>query len=169
MSGGISPSHLLAVVADALSAIGAPCDSLSARALLVGTAAQESGLGRHLRQQGSGPALGVYQMEPATHDDIWANYLAYNKDLAAKVRKFAINGQPSASQLVGNLYYATAMARVHYLRNPEALPAFNDIPGLARYYKRHYNTPRGAATEAQFIANWNALIGPHDIRKIEGA
>ncbi|KAF0118141.1 MAG: hypothetical protein FD149_866 [Rhodospirillaceae bacterium] len=57
--------------------------SPAAEALLLGTAIQESRLGTYLRQTGGGPALGVYQMEPATHEDIWTNFLAYRPDLAA--------------------------------------------------------------------------------------
>ena len=45
--------------------------SPAARALLLGTAAQESAMGRYIRQLRGGPALGIFQMEPATHDDIW--------------------------------------------------------------------------------------------------
>ena len=42
--------------------------------LVLGTAITESRL-RFIRQLGSGPALGIYQMEPATFRDINANYL----------------------------------------------------------------------------------------------
>ena len=47
-------------------------ESRAAENLILGTALQESNL-RYLRQLGDGPARGVYQMEPATHDDIWDN------------------------------------------------------------------------------------------------
>jgi len=41
--------------------------SQPAEDLVMGTAAQESRL-TYLRQLGGGPALGLWQMEPATHD-----------------------------------------------------------------------------------------------------
>ncbi|MFT9424981.1 MAG: hypothetical protein ABF570_07600, partial [Acetobacter syzygii] len=44
--------------------------------LVTGTALVESGL-VWLRQNGGGPALGLWQMEPATHDDCWRNFLAF--------------------------------------------------------------------------------------------
>ena len=49
----------------------------SAKVLLIGTCDIESNLGTYLYQI-NGPALGIYQMEPATHDDIILNYLKYN-------------------------------------------------------------------------------------------
>ena len=62
------------IVKPALEAIG--YYSPAAEALIMGTAAQESHL-KYVKQLGDGPALGLFQMEPATHDDIWANYLRF--------------------------------------------------------------------------------------------
>lgn len=56
--------------------------SESAENLLIGTAAQESALGEYIRQLGNGPALGIFQMEPATFKDIVQNYLQYKPELA---------------------------------------------------------------------------------------
>ena len=119
-------------------------ESPAAEALLLGTALAESGL-QYLFQLGGGPALGVYQMEPATHDDIWKNYAAFRPALAQRVVELLAPWMhEDIDQLVGNLPYATAMARLHYLRVSEALP---ETPqGMARYWKRHYNTASGAGT-----------------------
>jgi len=121
-------------------------DTLAAHQLLLGTAIQESRL-LYLRQLGSGPALGLWQMEPATHDDIWANYLRYHPDLAAKVEALSCRLWPiGATQMQGNLYYACAMARCLYFRVPDLLPAAGNVKGLVGYWKSHYNTPLGAGT-----------------------
>lgn len=131
--------------------------SEAAEALLLGTAAQESAGGRFLRQLSGGPAVGIYQMEPATHADIWRNFLAYHGDLARQVRELRSTVSPHidpAQEMVGNLYYATAMARAHYLRVPEPLPDAADLSGMAAYWKAHYNTALGAGTQDQFIAAW---------------
>ena len=137
--------------------------------LLLGTALQESGL-RHLRQVG-GPARGVYQMEPATHDDLWSTYLMEHialrdeashhaalvrrrKNLARLVSGFLGPVPGRLDALEGNLYYATAMARLHYWRVPAPLPQHDDIGGFAAYWKEHWNTRLGRGTEAQFIRNW---------------
>jgi len=52
-------------------------DSEAAEELLLGTAVQESLNFKYRRQMGGGPARGYFQMEPATHDDIWDNYLQF--------------------------------------------------------------------------------------------
>lgn len=121
--------------------------------LLLGTAIQESRL-QYLKQLGGGPALGVFQMEPATHDDIWKNYLKFRKKLALDVGRLAhaINPQSMATDLL----YAAAMCRVHYRRVPKPLPPQGDYEAQAAYWKEHYNTYEGAGTEEEYIENWNA-------------
>ena len=120
--------------------------------LLLNTAKQESHL-TYLTQLGNGPARGLWQMEPATHDDIWTNYLAYRDALADNVRVLAIGtkGVPDADQMVGNLFYACAMARIHYLRVPAILPHANDALAQALYWKEHYNTELGRGTVEEFM------------------
>lgn len=120
----------------------------------MGTAAAESRL-QYLAQIG-GPALGLWQMEPATHSDCWRSYLDYRKDLAGRVMLAAGRGtstprQPPDDWLVFNLRYAAAICRVHYLRVPHPLPAADDVEGLARYWKAHYNTALGAGTVEHFV------------------
>lgn len=125
--------------------------------LLLGTALQESNL-RYLKQLGGGPALGVFQMEPATHDDIWENFLQYREPLARRV--MSLTASPyEPLELVGNLWYAAAMTRVHYLRVPEPLPQAGDVDGMAAYWKEHYNTHLGAGTEEEYVENWYAAVG----------
>lgn len=113
--------------------------------LLLGTALIESNLS-YLKQI-RGPALGLFQMEPATHNDIWRNYLAHQEGAEEKIMDFLIARQGSLLfQLTGNMFYAVAMCRIHYRRVPEALPDAGDVNGLAWYWKQHYNTPLGAGT-----------------------
>ena len=125
--------------------------SLSAENLLLGTALTESGDLHYLHQLGQGPALGLYQMEPHTHDDIWDNYLAFRKDLRREVLAYLGPVPEPKDQLITNLAYATVMARVHYLRVKEPLPAADDHRGLANYWKEHYNTKLGAGKPDAFV------------------
>lgn len=126
----------------------------AAENLLAGTALQESRL-TYLRQFNNGPALGVYQCEKATHDDIWKSYLTFHQATASKVRGLQTGLFDDPFQdLAGNLYYATAMARVHYYRLPFKLPAADDIKGLAHCWKLYYNTPLGKGTEEEFIQHY---------------
>ncbi len=129
--------------------------SEAAERLLLGTALTESGL-TWLRQRGGGPGRGLFQIEPATHVDIWRNYLAFRPMLALRVARLA-GALPRRDQLIWNLGYATAIARLVYYRVPAPLPRAHDLEGLARYWKAHFNTPRGKGAPADFIAR----AGPH--------
>ena len=126
-------------------------------ALVLGTICQESGCGTFLRQYPCGPALGICQMETATHDDIWQNYMAYH---LRRIDLFNTRwgSNPTADKMVYDLSYAVAMCRIHYARVKEPLPQPHDLEGLARYWKRYYNTPDGAGTESEFIANWHKYV-----------
>lgn len=98
---------------------------------------------------GPGPAYGPWQMEERTHDDIWANYLAYQTDLndaLVRMAGFGIVTKPPVIALHGNLFYGAAMCRVYYRRVKAALPAAGDAAGMAAYWKVHYNTAQGAGT-----------------------
>lgn len=128
----------------------------AATELILGTGMQESQLGEAIDQLGGGPALGVWQMEPATEKDIWTNFLEFHPEFRVPVMKLVVSGIDRTKQLEGNLYYACAMARVEYLRAPEPLPKAGDLANQARYYVKYYNRG-GAATVDEYINNWNIL------------
>ncbi len=132
------------VVVPALDYVG--LYSKVAERLVVGTALVESYDLQYIQQLGNGPARGLFQMEPDTHEDIWGNYLRYRPDLADKVRALMQIGRDGLEQLYGNLDYQAAMCRVHYFRKSQPLPDEDDLEGLARYWKDHYNTRLGAGT-----------------------
>lgn len=140
------------IVRPALKAIG--LWSEAAEALVLGTAIHESGL-RYLSQIG-GPALGLYQIEPATHRDIWENHLAYRPPLARVVQGLA--STRTDIELVRNLAYATAICRVAYARVAEPLPEVSNIDGLAAYWKQNYNTPLGKGTAADWARRFRETL-----------
>jgi hypothetical protein len=130
---------------------------VAAEELVLATAVAESRL-EALRQLGHGPALGVYQMEPATHDDIWDNYLAFRPELARRVSQLVAERPDRLQQLMTNLAYATAMCRVHYRQAPEPLPPAENLEAQAAYWKAHYNTEAGAGTVARFVEDVGAAL-----------
>lgn len=132
--------------------------SESAENLLLGTAAQESQMGRYLRQIGGGPAIGIYQCEPATHQDVWDNYLIYKGPLLGAVTKLTVLHMPRMEQLAWNLMYATAIARIHYLRIKEPLPKADDIVSLGCYWKNWYNTHLGKGTVEEYVKSYTAMV-----------
>ncbi|MGE0652904.1 MAG: hypothetical protein AB7P12_14330 [Alphaproteobacteria bacterium] len=129
--------------------------STAAENLLLGTALQESGL-RFLRQRSNGPARGIYQIDPAIHDEVHAGFLAGRPALETKVTALLAPSPSRAEQLVTNLAYATAMARVIYLRCPEPLPADGDVAGLGRYWKRHFHGDTGSVPA--FVLHYREFI-----------
>lgn len=145
------------VIRPALKCIGLHSDA--AENLVLGTALQESAL-VWLRQLGGGPAIGLYQMEPATHRDIWVNWLEHRPELSGRVQLLIAPRPDLLDQLVTNPAYATAMCRIHYLRVPAPLPDANDVPALAGYWKRYYNTLAGAGSEIDFISNYTRYTEP---------
>ncbi len=138
------------IIRPALFTLGEPYDSEAAANLLLGTALVESGL-VYLRQHGQGPAIGFYQIEPSTFDDLGTNFLAFRPDLRILLGAVAFPAMSRTAQLEGNLIFATAVARLIYWRAAPPLPAADDVPGLAAYWKTHYNTPLGAGTVEKFI------------------
>lgn len=154
----VNPNQLRELI----TAVLVELDLYSANAceLLMLTAAQESHLGYYIKQVGSGPAKGIFQMEPSTEKDIWKNYLKYKPDLAKRVGAMLGEADWESLQLTGNLLYQIAMARVHYYRRPEALPSRNNVDAMARYWKKHYNTHLGKGTVYEAVKNYNRLASP---------
>ena len=114
--------------------------------LLLMTAAHESHLGTYIRQT-EGPALGIYQMEPATEADTHENWIKHRKELADYMKMFA------RGSLEWDLKYSTIMARIYYYRQPEPLPT--DTRGLAEYAKQHWNTDLGKATVEDYLEDYH--------------
>ena len=132
-------------------------DSYSAINLLAGTCAQESHFGKYIKQI-NGPALGVYQMEPSTHNDIVNNYIRYKENIKRLLFDQFGYKVLEPEKLIYDLQYATIFSRLHYRRVRESLPVATNLPGLARYWKKYYNTHLGAGTEEEFIRNYNRFL-----------
>lgn len=107
----------------------------------------------YVKQLGNGPAVGAMQMESATYNDIWKNFLSAPKraNLAIALKQLAgdwdtdNNGIPYPDVMKGNILFAAAMCRVFYLRVPTVLPLANDASAMAQYHKKYYNTAKGKA------------------------
>jgi hypothetical protein len=134
--------------------------SQAAENLVLGTALVES-KAEYIHQV-RGPALGLWQMEPATHDDIHANFLVFRKDLRDKLAELATSAEitAGANEMVGNLYYACAMCRLLYRRVREDLPPEKDAEGMASFYKRWYNTPAGKSSVEKALPHFIVACAP---------
>lgn len=128
--------------------------------LLIGTACQESSCGYYIRQlncEENIGAFGIYQMELATADDIFTNFLDYKQILKEKVLSFKTKTMDNAENLKWNLAYSTAMCRIHYYRVKEQIPA--GIYGQAQFWKKYYNTEYGKGTIEEYLHNWQKYNG----------
>ena len=115
--------------------------------LLLGTAAQESKFGTYLKQLGTGPALSLFQIEPFTFYDL-RNRFGMKYGFADR----------KVEELEWDIKLAIIVCRIKYLSISEALPDYKDIKGMAKYYKLYYNSPKGAATEEEFISNYEKYV-----------
>lgn len=155
----IRPDHLLGkIIRPTLDYMAdnseLPLNSDAAAMLLLGTAAAESKMGEYLEQHPQGPAKGIYQMEVRTYNDLM-QWVQHNDVLGEAIKPFiASKPYPTSQQLVGNLYLATAASRLYYWRISESLPQADDLPGLAGYWKKYYNTSAGKGTPEKFLQAW---------------
>jgi hypothetical protein len=135
--------------------------SLVDEQLVMGTAAHESDGFRYLKQAGGGPALGLWQMEPATYDDLHANYLAYKRDRAVKLQGLVADWPVGAAALPTNLAYGAALCHLQYLRYRKGyvLPMPGDVQAIAAVWKQVWNTHRGKGTVGKFVDDWRLWIG----------
>lgn len=137
-------------------------NSLAAEQQLLGTFVLESAGGQYLRQWPAGPALGVMQVESATHLDCWLNFVDGRPTLSAILLSmvppdYRQNGGLARSPvhddaLVACPMYCNAIARVKYWRAPAPLPLPGDWAGMEAYHKAHYNTAGGKTRPGQFLA-----------------
>jgi len=119
-----------------------------AERLVVGTALAETQL-RHFKQI-NGPALGFYQIEPNTFQDIYYRYLKTKRtDLKAKVDLLLAPSPEPMQQLITNLAFATAICRIKYWMSPH--PVGDSLDDLALIYKNVYNSSLGKGSEEKFI------------------
>lgn len=129
----------------------------AAENLVMGTASVESNL-EYVKQLKGGSAISLWQIEAATHDDLWRNWLKYRPGIATAILR--ASGMDPAfgwalsvphEHLMTNLTYGALMCRCYYRRIPAPLPAADDVAGMARYWKQHYNTSAGAGTIEMFL------------------
>lgn len=157
----VHPKHLRELIINpTLKHLGMYSEAASN--LMMGTAAQESHMGKYLMQidvigNPVGPALGIYQIEPETHKDIW-RYLDREDKKKIRSKVMGVNSKPVSEAMIHDMKYATAMARIKYWMVPEALPEADDIEGLSGYYKKYYNTSLGAGSRAEFSYNYRRFV-----------
>lgn len=119
--------------------------------LLMLTCAQESLLGKYIEQV-NGPAIGIFQIEPATHQDLVLYIAREMKKLDYFIDNYVASPSDEVfDSLKINLVYQIILARVFYYRFSEPLPSKDDVRAMAEYYKKYYNTHLGKATVEEAV------------------
>ena len=136
-------------------------DSINARQLMLGTCATETNLGQDLRQggysmQSDEGAFGFWQMELSTCEDIWTRLIIKKPMLYCKMNKL-LGVLSHKDALIGNIYYACAMARLQYARHKEPLPAADDLMAQGVYYKKYFNG-FGKGTHEKYVADYKRFV-----------
>lgn len=129
--------------------------------LVMGTGLTESEF-RHIDQVDKankpGPAVSFWQIEKATHDDVWRNWLAYRSDIRGRLTALLVPDSEPFWQMHWNLKYAAAMCRVIYMRVKEKLPVSGDAQGMANYHKKYYNTYLGKTDPQKSVVHFERII-----------
>lgn len=123
--------------------------------LLLLTAAVESDFGKYWRQVG-GPAEGIFQMEPATTEDMWNNYVW----VQTTYKPINLFEQFNNSNLLYDLEYQIVWAALHYIRSGVNIPEHytGDDAQLARIWKNHWNTHLGMGSKLKAIQKYRKYV-----------
>jgi len=78
----------------------------------------ESGL-TYLRQHNDGPALGLWQVEPSTQNDLYTNFLNYQLELGSQLMELRAPNLSMDGNLATNLIYGARTVEL-------SLPPVND-------------------------------------------
>lgn len=166
----MNPEQLLElIITPTHKYMGGNYQSDSADLLSLCTAAIESDCGYYIKQV-NGPALGIWQMEPVTHSDIWVNCDALKAvngvRFESHIRKIMIKKSPLNfdKNLTLSPAYACAIARLKYSMDINPLPKVagnrkTDEKAFYDYYKRVYNTELGKST----FAKWQVKMEKHKV------
>lgn len=93
-----------------------------------------------------GPALGLIQMEPTTHDSIWLNA----DSILRNARRLGIKAD--VKQLYKSLEYNVFMARQYLLMDTRPIPKHEIV--LSAYLKEYWNTHLGRATKMSYYEDY---------------
>lgn len=169
----MNPEQLLElIITPTHKYMGGNYQSDSADLLSLCTAAIESDCGYYIKQV-NGPALGVWQMEPATYHDVKLNCDALRKQEFNYHVGELVGGacyfleENGCHYLIQSPNYACAMARLKYSMDSNPLPKVTgnrktDERAFYDYYKRVYNTELGKST----FAKWQIKMEKHKVFEV---
>ena len=163
------------IIKPTLEYMGGNHNSIEARFLLLCTSAIESDCGYYIKQV-NGPALGIWQMEPATHDDIWNNcdWLKSEVGITTMTCLGLLTSDTPYNYLVDSPKYACAMARLKYSMTAKPLPEYTgdaniDLRAFYDYYAKFYHgvDKDGKELGKSTYTKWATAIARLDILNVD--
>lgn len=164
------------IIKPTLEYIGGNYNSIEARFLLLCTAAIESDCGYYIKQV-NGPALGPWQMEPKTENDIYEHSDALQRiEFTRLIDNLTIKSGRylDDEDLVHSPMYACAMARLKYSMTPEPLPEYTgdaniDLRAFYDYYAKFYHgvDKDGKELGKSTYTKWATAIARLDILNVD--
>lgn len=133
--------------------------SESASNLLLGTAMQESHLGKIT---GGSPRY-VYQIILPTARDILSRYLPKHPSLRSKLLSFYDAEHNLHWNITENVRFQIGLARIIYHQAHVSLPHARDINGLATFWKKYYNTRLGKGKARYFAQIYTQYLKSHSV------
>ena len=126
-------------------------NSVDALELIMRTGKAETGY-RALMGYGKGnPALGFWQVEPATMFDTWENYVMYRPKIRDVLWQLGLNDGDMKFSLLTNIALQAAFCRLKYRRDSNPIPPASNMVAQAEYWKRVYNSELGRGTIEHFL------------------
>ncbi len=129
--------------------------------LLLGTAAIESNLSPLTEGNPDTKGVGLFNISPQSHTDIWDTYLAFDPDLASKIRGLASQRSFLTNphiELSTNLAYATAIAWCIYRRSSVSLKEKESIKNLSLLWNTYYRQSDSVNTSSDFCHRYINLV-----------
>jgi hypothetical protein len=115
--------------------------------LLAMICAHESLGGKHRRQIGGGPALGIFQIETVTHNSVWDN----SDTIRARAQRYGI--KEDVSKLETDDRYSIFVARHYLAQDVNPLPKTPEA--MADYCKSYWNRT-GKASPEKYLNDYRA-------------
>tara|TARA_R110000824_G_scaffold218869_5_gene405617 strand:- start:13209 stop:13697 length:489 start_codon:yes stop_codon:yes gene_type:complete len=149
--------QVLSVIKSTLKKMGSKYYSDDAVMLVYRTGLVESKYQYIMQKGGSNIARGFFQCEPWVAVSLCNDYLKYRKDLLKKVANtchldWSYFTSPKEEEwkeiLTTNILAQIVVCRLHYWRVPKPMPESLDEQAL--YWKKWYNTAKGAGTISHF-------------------
>jgi hypothetical protein len=138
--------------------------------LLLGTAAIESNLSPLKEESSDTKGFGLFNISPQSHTEVWDKYLAFDPDLASKIRGLASQRSFLTNphiELSTNLAYATAIAWCIYRRSSVSLRTKESIQNLSLLWKQYYRQSDSKSTSSDFCHRYDSLINGNPVTRIE--